>query len=144
VKGRAREGGEIDVTRAGERPIRIPAGPATLLGDLVSPDPCRGIVLFAHGSGSGRLSPRNRSVASVLREAGLATLLMDLLTADEESAEARTGHLRFDIALLAERLLAATDLVASGPTTGGLPIGYFGASTGAAGGPTWPATRSGA
>jgi dienelactone hydrolase len=115
----------------GERPVRIPAGTVTLQGDLTRPDNCRGIVLFAHGSGSSRHSPRNRYVAGVLKEAGLATLLMDLLTVDEESVDARTGHLRFDIALLAERLVAATDWLTSGSTTSGLAIGYFGASTGA-------------
>jgi dienelactone hydrolase len=115
----------------GERPVRIPVGTATLHGDLAWPDDCRGIVLFAHGSGSSRSSPRNRYVAGVLREAGLATLLMDLLTAEEESVDARTAHLRFDIALLAGRLVAATDWLASGSTTGGHAIGYFGASTGA-------------
>ena len=97
----------------GEHPARIPAGAVTLHGDFTRPDDCRGIVLFAHGSGSSRQSPRNRYVASVLREAGLATLLMDLLTVDEEAVDARTGHLRFDIALLAERLVAATDWLAS-------------------------------
>jgi pimeloyl-ACP methyl ester carboxylesterase len=115
----------------GERPVRIPVGRATLHGDLAWPDDCRGVVLFAHGSGSSRLSPRNRYVAGVLREARLATLLMDLLTVNEESVDARTGHLRFDITLLAERLVAATDWLGSDPTTGGLAIGYFGASTGA-------------
>jgi dienelactone hydrolase len=114
-----------------EHPVRIPAGAVTLLGDLAQPDDCRGIVLFAHGSGSSRHSPRNRYVAGVLREAGLATLLMDLLTMDEEAVDTRTGHLRFDIALLAGRLAAVTDWVASEPTTGGLVTGYFGASTGA-------------
>jgi dienelactone hydrolase len=114
-----------------EHPVRIPAGAVTLLGDLARPDDCRGIVLFAHGSGSSRHSPRNRYVAGVLREAGLATLLMDLLTMDEEAVDTRTGHLRFDIALLAGRLAAVTDWVASEPTTGGLVTGYFGASTGA-------------
>jgi len=116
---------------SGERPVRIPAGALTLLGDLARPDDCRGIVLFAHGSGSSRHSPRNRYVTSVLHEAGLATLLMDLLTMDEETVDARTGHLRFDIALLAERLVAATDWLASQSTTSGLALGYFGASTGA-------------
>jgi putative phosphoribosyl transferase len=115
----------------GERPIQIPAGAVTLHGDLARPDGCQGIVLFAHGSGSSRHSPRNRYVAGVLREAGLATLLMDLLTVDEESVDARTGHLRFDITLLAERLVAAADWLASGSTTSHLATGYFGASTGA-------------
>jgi dienelactone hydrolase len=111
--------------------VGIPVGTVTLHGDLARPEVCRGIVLFAHGSGSSRSSPRNRYVAGVLREAGLATLLMDLLTVDEESVDTRTGHLRFDITLLAGRLTAATDWLASGSTTSGLPIGYFGASTGA-------------
>jgi dienelactone hydrolase len=115
----------------GERPIQIPAGAVTLYGDLARPDGCQGIVLFAHGSGSSRHSPRNRYVAGVLREAGLATLLMDLLTVDEESVDARTGHLRFDITLLAERLVAAADWLASESTTSHLATGYFGASTGA-------------
>jgi dienelactone hydrolase len=116
----------------GERPVTIPAGTVTLNGDLARPDGGEGIVLFAHGSGSSRHSPRNRYVASVLREAGLATLLMDLLTVDEESIDERTGHLRFDIGLLAERLVSATDWIASEPATRQLAIGYFGASTGAA------------
>jgi dienelactone hydrolase len=114
-----------------ERPVTIPAGAVTLHGDLAVPEGSRGIVLFAHGSGSSRRSPRNRHVAGVLREAGLATLLMDLLTLEEESVDARTAHLRFDIALLADRLVAATDWLAFGPRTDRLPLGYFGASTGA-------------
>ena len=88
-------------------------------------------MLFAHGSGSGRNSPRNRYVAGALREAGLATLLMDLLTTDEEEADLRTGHLRFDIGLLAQRLAGATDWLTENPLTRNLRIGYFGASTGA-------------
>src|SRR5712691_8883565 len=115
-----------------ERPVAIPAGTVTLNGDLARPVGGEGIVLFAHGSGSSRHSPRNRYVASVLREAGLATLLMDLLTKDEESLDERTGHLRFDIGLLAERLVSATDWIASEPASRQLAIGYFGASTGAA------------
>jgi putative phosphoribosyl transferase len=98
-----------------------------LEGTLVEPQGVRGIVLFAHGTGSSRFSPRNQFVAEQLNAAGLATLLIDLLTQEEEQAERLTGHLRFDISLLAERLLAATDAVESG-----LPLGYFGASTGAA------------
>src|SRR5438552_13224033 len=112
----------------GEHPVRIPAGRVTLDGNLARPEGSQGIVLFAHGSGSSRHSPRNRYVAGVLRDAGLATLLMDLLTADEESIDERTGHLRFDIALLAERLTAATDWLASAPATRHFVIGYFGAS----------------
>jgi dienelactone hydrolase len=88
-------------------------------------------VLFAHGSGSSRHSPRNRYVASILREAGLATLLMDLLSVQEEEIDEVTAELRFDIPLLARRLVAATDWVPSEPKTAGLKIGYFGASTGA-------------
>src|SRR5207237_9296516 len=88
--------------------------------------------LFAHGSGSSRLSPRNRHVARVLNEATLATLLVDLLTPEEEAIDARTAHLRFDISLLAQRLVAATDWLADHPDTRGLRVGYFGASTGAA------------
>jgi pimeloyl-ACP methyl ester carboxylesterase len=87
-------------------------------------------VLFAHGSGSGRHSPRNRFVAGQLREAHLATLLIDLLTENEESVDRFTGHLRFDIGLLADRLSGATDWLAEDARTDGLPVGYFGASTG--------------
>lgn len=114
------------------RAVKIPAQQARLQGDLVIPGDARGIVAFAHGSGSSRHSPRNRYVAEVLRQAGLATLLMDLLTADEETVDARTGHLRFDIPLLARRLVAATDWLLTQPATRHLRIGYFGASTGAA------------
>src|SRR5215210_3107410 len=91
-----------------EREVRVSAGLATLEGNLGIPN-ARGIVLFAHGSGSGRHSPRNRYVAQSLREAGLATLLIDLLTSEEEAVDLRTRHLRFDIGLLAERLVGATD-----------------------------------
>jgi len=101
-------------------------------GDLDIPEGARGIVLFAHGSGSSRHSPRNRYVARVLRDAGLATLLMDLLTQEEEVVDMRTGAVRFDIGLLAERVVGATDWVAEAQETADLPIGYFGASTGAA------------
>jgi putative phosphoribosyl transferase len=114
-----------------ERPVKIPVGPLELEGNLGVPEGARGIVLFAHGSGSGRNSPRNRYVAGVLREAGLATLLMDLLTTEEEEADLRTGHLRFDIGLLAQRLAGATDWLTENPLTRTLPLGYFGASTGA-------------
>jgi putative phosphoribosyl transferase len=96
------------------------------------PDRAQGIVLFAHGSGSSRHSPRNRYVAQVLSDAGLATLLIDLLTADEEAAERWTRHLRFDIGLLAGRLVGATDWLKQNSETSPLRIGYFGASTGAA------------
>jgi dienelactone hydrolase len=115
----------------GVRPVRIPAGTIALQGDLALPEGSHGIVLFAHGSGSSRHSPRNRHVAAELREANLGTLLMDLLTLDEEAVDARTRHLRFDIPLLAKRLVAVTDWLASDPATAALSVGYFGASTGA-------------
>ena len=114
-----------------ERPVRVRAGQVELEGDLGVPKEARGVVLFAHGSGSGRHSPRNRYVARALEEAGLATLLIDLLTPDEEAVDLRGGRLRFDIGLLAGRLAAATDWLAENPDTGDLRIGYFGASTGA-------------
>jgi dienelactone hydrolase len=114
------------------RQVSIPAGGVVLDGDLRVPVQATGAVLFAHGSGSSRLSPRNRFVAGVLENAGLATLLMDLLTRDEEMLDQLTAHLRFDIDLLAERLVAATDWLSQQPETAHLPIGYFGASTGAA------------
>jgi len=112
--------------------VRIQAGPATLEGNLTVPEDASGIVLFAHGSGSSRHSPRNRYVAEQLQHTGLGTLLFDLLTAEEEAEDAQTGQFRFDIALLAERLAAATDWLLRQPETAHLPIGYFGASTGAA------------
>ena len=116
--------------RTTERAIRVPAGQVMLDGDLVIPAGAMGIALFAHGSGSSRHSPRNRFVAGVLHEAGLATLLMDLLTPDEEAVDIHTAHLRFDIGLLAERLARATDWIADYQDTNQLRIGYFGASTG--------------
>ncbi|MDB5603559.1 MAG: Dienelactone hydrolase family protein [Bradyrhizobium sp.] len=112
--------------------VKVPAGSVTLEGNLSLPEQSRGIVLFAHGSGSSRHSPRNRYVARVLNEAKLATLLIDLLTLHEEVIDARTAQLRFDIDLLAERLIDATDWLAQFPDTKYLRIGYFGASTGAA------------
>jgi dienelactone hydrolase len=112
--------------------VRLEAGGVSLEGNLSVPAGTPGVVLFAHGSGSGRHSPRNRFVANVLRDAGLATLLIDLLTAGEEAVDARTAHLRFDIGLLTERLVAATDWLACCAETAGLHVGYFGASTGAA------------
>ncbi|HZY57828.1 MAG TPA: dienelactone hydrolase family protein [Rubrobacteraceae bacterium] len=115
-----------------ERPVRVSAGPVVLEGNLGVPDGARGVVLFAHGSGSGRHSPRNRYVAQVLRKAGLATLLIDLLTEEEEEVDLRTRHLRFDIGLLAERLVGATEWLERSPDTQDLKVGYFGASTGAA------------
>jgi putative phosphoribosyl transferase len=123
----------------GERPparaVAIAAGGVTLAGDLTLGAAPRGVVLFAHGSGSSRFSPRNRFVAGALVRAGLGTLLVDLLTAEEEASERATGHLRFDIALLTDRLVAVTDWLLDAVLAGfprARPIGYFGASTGAA------------
>jgi dienelactone hydrolase len=107
-------------------------GPAAIEGDLRTSDDPKGVVVFAHGSGSSRMSPRNRTVASVLNDAGFATLLVDLLTAAEESVDVRTRRLRFDIGLLAERLLAAGEAVSRLSEVPRLPMGLFGASTGAA------------
>ena len=115
-----------------EQLVRVPAGAVTLEGNLDVPAGAPGVVLFAHGSGSSRHSPRNRYVAGVLRAAGLATLLVDLLTADEEEVDLETQRLRFDIGLLADRLVGATDWLAQNPHSRDLTIGYFGASTGAA------------
>jgi dienelactone hydrolase len=115
-----------------ERLVRVPAGSVTLDGNLSLPEESRAVVLFAHGTGSSRHSPRNRYVARVLNEAKLATLLIDLLTLDEEVIDARTAQLRFDIELLAERLVGATDWLTQSPDTKHLRINYFGASTGAA------------
>jgi dienelactone hydrolase len=115
-----------------ERSVDFTSGPVMLTGDLAMPAGPRGLILFAHGSGSSRASPRNRMVAGRLQRAGLATLLFDLLTPVEAEMDAVTGHLRFDVALLAERLINATDWCRRQPDTRGLPFGYFGASTGAA------------
>lgn len=112
--------------------VRIPAGSAWLYGDLVVPADAAGIVLFAHGSGSGRHSSRNRRVAQHLQEAGIATLLFDLLTADEEQHDLHTREHRFDIPLLTGRMQDATAWVRGLPEARMLPIGYFGASTGSA------------
>lgn len=116
----------------GEQEVTIPAGSATLAATLRAPLGARAVVLFAHGSGSGRFSPRNRSVAQMLNAAGFVTVLADLLTAAEETIDRRTCHLRFDIALLAVRLGAVAEWVQRRPELGALPRGYFGASTGAA------------
>ena len=116
--------------RAEGRPVRIAANGVTLAGDLSVPDGACGIVLFAHGSGSSRHSRRNRSVAEALRAGRLATLLIDLLTAEEEAVDRRTMHLRFDVGLLARRLVGATEWLAQEGDTAHLQVGYFGASTG--------------
>jgi dienelactone hydrolase len=118
--------------REAECLISVTAGSVRLEGNLVIPEGAQAVVLFAHGSGSGRHSPRNRFVARTLQQAGLATLLLDLLTAEEEMEDRYTAHLRFNIELLAERLTGATDWLGEDPRTARLKLGYFGASTGAA------------
>jgi putative phosphoribosyl transferase len=112
--------------------VRIPVAGTTLDGDLAVPDGASGLVVFAHGSGSGRHSPRNRAVAAGLGAAGFATLLLDLLTPYEEAVDDQTGALRFDIGFLARRLVDVTRDLAKNPRVGGLPLGFFGASTGGA------------
>ena len=112
--------------------IRLPAGSVELEADLTIPPSARGIVLFAHGSGSSRNSPRNRMVADALQRAGYATMLMDLLTAAEEHLDQQTLQLRFDVRTLADRLTAAADWLAGQRDTAALPLVIFGASTGAA------------
>jgi pimeloyl-ACP methyl ester carboxylesterase len=116
----------------GEHYIQIPAGQVMLEGDLTLPKETTGLVLFAHGSGSSRMSPRNRFVAQTLNQAGLATLLFDLLTPDEERMDINSREYRFNIGLLADRLAGATAWALEQSETKHLRIGYFGASTGAA------------
>jgi pimeloyl-ACP methyl ester carboxylesterase len=111
--------------------VRIPVGSVTLDGELRLPERATGVVMFVHGSGSSRFSPRNVFVAEALRERGLGTLLFDLLTAEEETADFRMGHLRFDIDMLAERLIRAAGWVVE-EVPPEMPLGFFGASTGAA------------
>ena len=113
-----------------EQSVQVP--PSGVIGDLAIPANARGIIVFAHGSGSSRLSPRNQFVAGVLQRANFATLLLDLLTAEEEQIDLRTRHLRFDIDLLATRLGEASRWLAENSSTRNLATGYFGASTGAA------------
>ncbi|HZU28759.1 MAG TPA: alpha/beta family hydrolase [Bryobacteraceae bacterium] len=115
---------------SGPEPIPVAIPPTGLEGDLTIPPQARGVVLFAHGSGSSRFSPRNRYVAAMLQQAGLATLLIDLLTAAEEEVDDVTRELRFDIGMLAGRLIEAAEWLSSHPATGRLDIGCFGASTG--------------
>ena len=112
--------------------VEVPAGAATLKADLRVPPAAKGLVIFAHGSGSSRFSGRNRHVAEFLGERGFATLLLDLLTAQEEAVDDRTAEYRFDIARLGPRVSAAADWAATRSDIGKLPIGCFGASTGAA------------
>lgn len=113
-----------------KKEVKITAGSVVLDGELIIPAGARGVVLFAHGSGSSRHSPRNKYVASVIRNANVGTLLFDLLTPDEESIDIYTRHLRFDISLLAERLVAAARWIRGQEETKNLEIGFFGASTG--------------
>jgi len=112
--------------------VQIPDGGVRLNGDLHVPSQCAGLVIFAHGSGSSRFSPRNRQVAEALESSGFATLLLDLLTRDEEAVDVYTREFRFDIGRLGRRVVAATDWAATQPSLRDLNIGYFGASTGAA------------
>jgi dienelactone hydrolase len=122
----------MEYENAKSRSIQIPVDRGVMSADLTVPDECTGIVVFAHGSGSSRRSPRNRQVASKLVTASLATLLADLLTAEEAATDEHTAHIRFDINLLAERVIAVLDWVAGQDQLQGLPVGLFGASTGAA------------
>ncbi len=119
-------------TEPGGKSVIIDAGSVRLSGELDVPEQAEAIVVFCHGSGSSRQSPRNQAVAAALREGRLGTLLFDLLTAEEERAEAHTRHSRFDIPMLAKRVMAATDWLERQPIVRGRKIGYFGASTGAA------------
>ena len=119
-------------TQSTAREVRISSGEAWLYGDLVTPPGFAGLVLFAHGSGSGRHSARNRQVAQRLQQAGIATLLFDLLTVQEEQVDLQTREHRFDIPLLTRRMQDATEWAWSQPELHHAPIGYFGASTGSA------------
>src|ERR671918_1790818 len=110
--------------------VKIRSGKVILHGELSIPTGAEGVVLFVHGSGSSRHSPRNQFVARTIREAGVGTLLFDLLTQEEETVDMRTRHLRFDIGLLAERLVDASNWIKRGPDTSHLRVGYFGSSTG--------------
>jgi putative phosphoribosyl transferase len=114
------------------RSVSVPVDGALLTGDLAVPASARAVVLFAHGSGSSRHSPRNRYVAQTLHDSGLGSLLLDLLTVPEERVDAVTAEHRFDIGLLGRRLVAAVDWLGEHPATASLPVGLFGASTGAA------------
>ncbi len=112
--------------------VLVQAGQVALEGNLMVPGSAKGLVVFVHGSGSSRFSPRNQYVASVLNDGGLATLLFDLLTADENEIDMLTRELRFDIPMLSERITATLDWLATQKAVSGLPIGLFGSSTGAA------------
>jgi len=115
-----------------ESVVRIPVDEALIEGNLAVPSGAKGVVLFAHGSGSSRFSPRNQYVAKALNNAGIATFLIDLLTKEEEEVDVYTAQFRFDVALLAHRLTGATEWLKTNPATRKLALGYFGASTGAA------------
>ena len=128
-------------TTLSERPVRIAVPSGQIDGSLTLPEATQGVVLFAHGSGSSRYSPRNRFVARSLNDLGLATLLIDLLTPSEERADIVSAGHRFNVDLLAERLAHATDWLARESATRDLPVGYFGASTGAAAALVAAATR---
>src|SRR5579885_2009425 len=123
--------GKTKMSNRPNHPVQIPAERVRLEGTLSIPQNPQGIVLFAHGSGSSRHSPRNRAVAQALYDANLAALLMDLLTPEEEEIDQQTRHFRFNINLLASRLINATDWLMQQPETSMLRAGYFGASTGA-------------
>ena len=123
------------------RSLDIPVGGVALEADIDVPEAAPGVVLFVHGSGSSRHSPRNRYVAGELQDAGLATVLVDLLTSEEERLDARTGELRFDIDLLANRVVEMIDWLTGHEPTAGLAVGLFGASTGAAAALVGAATR---
>lgn len=115
-----------------DQPVQVPSGGARLVGDLCVPSGARGLVIFAHGSGSSRFSPRNRFVADELQRSGLGTLLIDLLMRREEEVDNVTAELRFDLPMLGERLIAIIDWLAEQPSARALKLGLFGASTGAA------------
>ncbi|RXA20563.1 alpha/beta hydrolase [Methanosarcina sp. MSH10X1] len=123
---------ELSKTEQKSMEVRIPIGPIYLNGNLDIPEGAKGLVVFAHGSGSSRFSSRNRYVAQELQKEGLGTLLFDLLTTEEERVDMVTAHIRFDIDLLANRLVEVTNWLLNNPDTRELIIGYFGASTGAA------------
>jgi putative phosphoribosyl transferase len=133
VSARTYQTGDMSSDKVVERVVRVPTAGVLLDGDLAIPatEP-RGVVLFAHGTGSSRHSPRNRRVAGVFQQSGWATLLLDLLTSQEEQVDLRTRELRFDIAKLANRLTGAADWLAQQRDTAQLPLAVFGASTGAA------------
>jgi putative phosphoribosyl transferase len=124
--------GGLEIQGGEGRMVHVPVGEVIVEGDFTIPPDPRGQVIFAHGSGSSRFSPRNRAVAARLQRAGQATLLLDLLTPEEEALDLRTRQYRFDIDLLVERVLAAEEWLAAEPSTHGLKIGLFGSSTGAA------------